>query len=173
MAYDITVIRPELREEQVRPRGRDLAPHERKAARRALRTLHALEIMAVTIYRCQISKPVTPLNTALTAAMANEMTHMQDFQTRLFEYGFTPDKARGRFLLVGYALGLGSRIMGPKRMLRTGIWAEKKAVEHYGRLLASAPWDEETRAVIEKDRADEQGHIAKWEGFLAAGPGAR
>jgi demethoxyubiquinone hydroxylase (CLK1/Coq7/Cat5 family) len=172
MAYDITVIRPELREEQVQPRGRDLAPHERKAARGALRTLHALEIMAVTIYRCQITKAATPLNTALTAAMANEMTHMQDFQTRLFEYGFTPDKARARFLLVGYALGLGSRMMGPKRMLRTGIWAEKKAVDHYGRLLAVAPWDDDTRAFIERDRADEQGHIAKWEGFLAAGPGA-
>ena len=35
-----------------------------------------------------------------------------------------------------------------------------------GELLASAEWDEETRAVIEKDRADEYGHIARWKGFL-------
>jgi hypothetical protein len=51
-------------------------------------------------------------------------------------------------------------------MLKTGIWAENKAVEHYGKLLAGADWDDETRAMIEKDRADEYGHIARWEGFL-------
>ena len=46
------------------------------------------------------------------------------------------------------------------------MWAENKAVEHYGKLLASAEWDDETRAFIEKDRADEYGHIARWKGFL-------
>ena len=166
MNYDISIIRPEMHEEHVIPRGRGLSADERKAVRKALRTLHALEIMAVNIYKCQITKDVTPLNTALTAAMSNEMTHMQDYQTHLYEYGITPDKARGRYWLAGYVFGLGSRMMGTKRVLRTGIWAENKAVEHYGKLLASAPWDDETRAVIEKDRADEYGHIARWEGFL-------
>jgi ubiquinone biosynthesis monooxygenase Coq7 len=166
MTYDTTIIRPEMRDEQVTPRGRGLDPGGRKAARKALQTLHALEIMAVTIYKCQITKDVTPLNTALTSAMSNEMTHMQDFQTRLYEYGFTPSKLRGRFWMVGYVFGLGSRLMGANRILKTGIWAESKAVEHYGVLLASADWDDETRAVIEKDRADEYGHIARWEGFL-------
>jgi hypothetical protein len=51
-------------------------------------------------------------------------------------------------------------------VLRTGIGLESKAVEHDGKLLAGADWDEETRLVIEKDRADEYGHIARWEGFL-------
>ena len=166
MTYDTTIIRPEMRDEGVTPRGRGLSDPQRRAAKKALRTLHELEIMAVNIYKCQITKAETPLNTALTSAMANEMTHMQDFQTHLYEYGFTPDKLRGRFWLVGYAFGLGSRIMGTQRVLRTGIWAEKKAVEHYGKLLASADWDDETRSVIEKDWADEHGHIARWEGFL-------
>jgi demethoxyubiquinone hydroxylase (CLK1/Coq7/Cat5 family) len=166
MTYDITIIRPEMHEEQVIPRGRALSADERRAVRKALRTLHALEIMAVNIYKCQITEDVTPLNTALTTAMSNEMTHMQDFQTHLYEYGITPDKLRARFWLAGYVFGLGSRMMGTKRVLKTGIWAENKAVDHYGKLLASAPWDDETRAVIEKDRADEYGHIARWEGFL-------
>jgi len=166
MTYDITIIRPEMREEQITPLGRGLDSEKRKALRKGLQTLHALEIMAVNIYKCQITKDVTPLNTALTTAMANEMTHMQDFQTRLYEYGFKPGKLRGRFWLIGYVFGLGSRMMGAKRVLKTGIWAESKAVEHYGKLLASAEWDDETRAVIEKDRADEYGHIARWEGFL-------
>lgn len=166
MGYDISIIRPELREDQVKPRGRDLSHDQRRALRKALRTLHTLEIMAVNIYKCQITRDDTPLNRALTAAMCNEMTHMQDFQTRLFEYGFTPDRLRGRFWLVGYVFGLGSRMMGATRMLKTGIWVESKAVEHYGTLLAGAEWDDETRALIEKDRADEYGHIARWEGFL-------
>ena len=165
MAYDITIIRPEMREEQIAPLGRTLDEDKRRALKKGLQTLHALEIMAVNIYKCQITKDVTPLNTALTTAMANEMTHMQDFQTRLYEYGFRPAKLRGRFWMAGYVFGLGSRMMGPKQVLKTGIWAEKKAVEHYGRLLAGAEWDDETRAVIEKDRADEMGHIARWEAF--------
>ena len=166
MTYDITVIRPEMREEQVKPRGRALSAGQRRALRKALRTLHALEIMAVKIYQCQITKDASPLNTALANAMSNELTHMQDFQTRLYEYGFTPDKLRGRFWLVGYAFGLSSRMLGTTRMLKTGIWVESKAVEHYGKLLAGADWDDETRAMIEKDQADEYGHIARWEGFL-------
>ena len=166
MTYDITIIRPEMREGQIAARGRGLGDDKRKALKKGLQTLHALEIMAVTIYKCQITKDVTPLNTALTAAMANEMTHMQDFQTQLYEYGFKPDKLRGRFWLVGYVFGLGSRMMGAKRVLKTGIWVEGKAVAHYGKLLASAEWDDETRTVIEKDRADEYGHIARWQGYL-------
>jgi demethoxyubiquinone hydroxylase (CLK1/Coq7/Cat5 family) len=164
--YDITIIRPEMREDQVKPRGRALSPDKRKALKKGLQTLHALEIMAVTIYKCQITAEETPLNNALATAMANEMTHMQDFQTRLYEYGFKPAKLRGRFWLVGYVFGLGSRMVGTERILKTGIWTENKAVEHYGKLLAGADWDDETRVFIEKDRADEYGHIARWKAFL-------
>jgi ubiquinone biosynthesis monooxygenase Coq7 len=104
--------------------------------------------------------------------MCNEMTHLQDFQTKLYEHGFKPSKLRGRFWLVGYVFGLGSRLLGTKRVLKTGIWAEEKAVEHYGRLLASAEWDDETRWCIEKDWADERGHIARWKGFLESPGGS-
>ena len=164
---DIAVIRPRMMVDDVKPLGRELNPRERAELRRRLRTLHALEIMAVNIYKCQIGGAGCALDTALTAAMCNELTHMQDFQTKLFQYGFTPSKIRVRFWAVGYVFGLGSRMFGARRMLRTGVWAEKKAVEHYGLLLSGAPWDDETRAVIEKDRADEYGHIARWEHLLA------
>ena len=164
--YDTSIVRPELRDRQVEPRGRALGRRQRKAVRKALRTLHSLEIMAVNIYKCQITGDATPLDTALTVAMANEMTHMQDFQTHLYEYGFTPDKLRARFWAAGYVIGFGSRVLGRDRVLKTGVWAERKAVDHYGRLLAGAAWDDETRAVIEKDRADEYGHIVRWEWFL-------
>ena len=109
MADDTIVIRPEMTETQVKPRGRDLDKEKRRALKKALQTLHSLEIMAVNIYKCQITTEATPLNTALTMAMSNEMTHMQDFQTRLYEYGFKPAKLRGRFWLAGYVFGLGSQ----------------------------------------------------------------
>ncbi len=166
MAYDISVIRPEMRHDQVASRGRALSSAERKAVKKGLRTLHTLEIMATTIYKCQITAKDCRLNTELTAAMCNEMTHMQDFQTKLFEYGLKPSKLRWTYWMVGYVFGLGSRMLGTERMLKTGIWTEKKAVHHYGQLLSAAPWDDDTLQYIEKDRADEYGHIARWQHYL-------
>jgi demethoxyubiquinone hydroxylase (CLK1/Coq7/Cat5 family) len=166
MAYDISVIRPEMRHEQVAMRGRGLPPDKRKDLRKALQTLHTLEIMATTIYRCQITGKECELNTQLVAAMCNEMTHIQDFQTKLFEYGFRPSKLRWAYWMVGYVFGLGSRVLGTKQMLKTGIWTEKKAAHHYGELLTGAPWDDDTRAVVEKDQADEYGHIERWQYYL-------
>jgi len=164
---ETVLIRPLMRWEDVKPRGQRLSRADKAGIRKRLRVLHTLEIMAVNIYKCQIGGNSCALDTALTAAMCNEMTHMQDFQTKLYEYGFTPSRLRFEYWVAGYVFGLGSRLLGRKRLLHTGVWAEKKAVEHYGRLLSEVEWEDETRAVIEKDRADELGHIARWEGFLA------
>jgi ubiquinone biosynthesis monooxygenase Coq7 len=167
MVEDIAVIRPQMRLEEVTPLGQRFDRRQLAEVRKRLRTLHMLEIMAVNIYKCQIVGNGCALDTALTAAMCNEMTHMQDFQTKLYQYGFTPSKLRFRFWLVGYVFGLGSRVMGRTRVLRTGVWAENKAVEHYGMLLNGFDWEDESRAVIEKDLADERGHVARWQYFLA------
>lgn len=166
MSHDIAVIRPEMRAEHVTVRGADLDPKQRRAVRKALRTLHTLEIMAAKVYACQITRRKDALNTALTAAMCNEMTHTQDYQTKLYEYGMTPSKTRWAYWVVGYALGLGSRLLGVRRILRTGIWVELKAVEHYKHLLSAVEWDADTRAIIENDQADESGHIERWRDLL-------
>ncbi len=166
MNYDLSVIRPVMRAEEVKIRGRDLTRARRKALRRGLRTLHTLEIMAVNIYKSQITSRPCELNRQLTAAMCNEMTHAQDFQTKLYEYGFKPSKLRFAYWLMGYVFGLGSRLLGTKRILKTGVWVEAKAVRHYAELLSQVEWDEETRGIIAKDQADEQGHIERWRWFL-------
>ena len=98
--------------------------------------------------------------------MGNEMTHLQDFQVKLFEYGWRPSKLRVAYLFVGFLFGFSSRIMGKKRILKTGIWVETKAVNHYKELLETIEWDEETRKIVEKDQADEHGHVAKWQAYL-------
>jgi demethoxyubiquinone hydroxylase (CLK1/Coq7/Cat5 family) len=167
MVHDVSVIRPEMRAESVKVRGGGFSPERKAGVRKGLHSLHALEIMAVNIYKCQITSRPCALNTDLTAAMCNEMTHMQDFQTKLYEHGLRPSKFRFGFWLVGYVLGLGSRLFGSRCMLRTGSWAERKAVHDYGEFLADVEWDEDTRAIIEKDQADESGHVARWEYLLA------
>jgi demethoxyubiquinone hydroxylase (CLK1/Coq7/Cat5 family) len=166
MTHDISVIRPEMRAEQVKARGADFSAARKAAVRKGLRTLHTLEIMAVNIYKCQITAKPCALNTRLTEAMCNEMTHMQDFQTKLYEYGFKPSKTRWTHWTVGYVFGLGARMLGRRMILKTGFWAEVKAVDHYARLLADIEWDDDTRAVIEKDQADESGHIERWKYLL-------
>lgn len=168
MAYDISVIRPEMRLEQVKSRGQGFSSDRKDGIEKGLHTLHTLEVMATTIYKCQITAKPCELNTQLTAAMCNEMTHMQDFQTKLYEYGFKPSKLRWMYWMVGYVFGLGSRLLGPRRILKTGIWAESKAVHHYALLLAGIDWDGETRVLIEKNQADEHGHIERWERLLAS-----
>lgn len=155
---DISIIRPEMRQGM---------PSDRlKRIKKGLHALHTLETMAVNIYKFQITKKESELNLQLIGAMGNEMTHLQDFQTKLFEYGFKPSKLRLLYWIVGFKFGLFSRLLGTKAILKTGIWVEKKAVRHYDVLLREIDWDEETRKIIEKDQADEYSHIKRWEAFL-------
>ncbi len=166
--YDTSIIRPELREQQFRLRGGACTPRQRQAIRKALRALHTLELMAQTIYRFQITRERSDLNRQLVTAMCNEMGHYQDFQVKLYEYGFRPSPLRAAYWIVGFVLGFGSRLLGPRAILRTGVWVESKAVRHYAELLEAVEWDDETRQVLEKDQADEHGHISRWKRLLEA-----
>ena len=164
--YDISIIRPRMRNEDIQLKGRQMSSSRLKAIRKGLLALHTLELMAANIYKFQITKQPTELNRQLIAAMCNEMTHYQDFQVKLLEYGFRPGIFRWAYWLVGFVFGLGSRLLGTKAILKTGIWVETKAVHHYSQLLNSIDWDEDSRKIIEKDQADEYGHINRWKKLL-------
>jgi demethoxyubiquinone hydroxylase (CLK1/Coq7/Cat5 family) len=166
MQHDIEIIRPAMRDADVRIRAGSAPPADLRLMRKGLLALHTLELMAATIYRCQIAPQSTDLNRALIAAMCNEMTHLQDFQVKLFEYGWRPGPLRWAYWIVGWCIGSFSRLMGPKAILKTGVWVETKAVHHYSELLGRIPWDGETRAIIEKNQADEYGHIERWKSML-------
>lgn len=165
-AYDISIIRPQMRDADFKLRGDRMDAGQLAAIKKGLRTLHTLELMAMTIYKFQLTGQRSELNRQLIAAMCNEMGHYQDFQVKLYEYGFKPWKLRWAYWFVGFAFGFGSRLLGIKAMLKTGIWVESKAVTHYAHLLAETDWDEDTRKVIEKDAADEDGHINRWKAML-------
>ncbi|HUV66228.1 MAG TPA: demethoxyubiquinone hydroxylase family protein [Sedimentisphaerales bacterium] len=167
-SYDVSIVRPQMRNEDFKIRGRDMEPARLKAINKGLLTLHTLELMAMTIYKFQLTRQKSELNRQLIAAMCNEMTHYQDFQVKLYEFGLRPRLTRWAFWLVGFAFGFGSRLLGQRVLLKTSVWVESKAVHHYAELLRTIDWDEETRRVIEKDQADEDGHINKWKKLLDA-----
>ncbi|MHC4625710.1 MAG: demethoxyubiquinone hydroxylase family protein [Planctomycetota bacterium] len=167
--YDISIIRPQMRSEHFQIRGRQMRNERLIAIKKGLLALNTLELMASTIYRFQITREDSELNRQLVAAMCNEMTHYQDFQVKLYEFGLRPSLFRWAFWIVGFVFGFGSRILGKTRILKTGIWVETKAVHHYAELLDTIDWDEETRRVIEKDQADEHGHIERWKKMLESG----
>ncbi len=164
--YDISVIRPEMRSDDFKMRGEGFTPKRLAAIKKALRTLHTLELMAQTIYKFQLTRERNEVNRQLVAAMCNEMGHYQDFQVKLYEYGFRPSILRAAYWMVGFAFGFGSRLLGRKAMFKTGVWVESKAVHHYAELLETIDWDEDTRKVVEKDQADEDGHISRWKAML-------
>ena len=164
--YDISIIRPEMRLADFKLRGQGMPLDRLKRIEKGLHTLHSLETMAVNIYKFQITKRESDLNLQLIGAMSNEMTHLQDFQIKLFEYGYKPSLLRLLYWIVGFKFGFFSRLLGTKAILQTGIWVEKKAVRHYDVLLREIDWDEETRKIIEKYQADEYGHIKRWKAIL-------
>lgn len=166
--YDPSIVRTTMPIDTIKLRREKLPPEAARDLRRALRTLHTLETMAVNIYRYQITGKPTELNRHLIAAMCNEMTHLQDFQVKLFEYGWKPSRIRWMYWIVGLVFGLLSRMGGRTGILKMGIWVETKAVEHYGELIRDIPWDDDTRDIVEKDRADEESHIARWRRLLEA-----
>jgi len=164
--YDISIIRTQMRSENFRMRSKSVEPARLKAIRKGLLTLHTLELMAITIYRFQITAEDCEFNRQLITAMCNEMTHYQDFQVKLYEYGLRPGLIRLAYWFVSFTFGFISRLMGTRAVLKTGIWVETKAVHHYSELLEKINWDEDTRKVIEKDQADEYGHISRWKKLL-------
>jgi len=165
--FDISIIRPEVRQNHIKLRGEGMTAERLKTIKKGLLTFHTLEVMAVNIYKFQLSNKKDELHRQLIAAMLNEMTHIQDFQIKLFEYGWRPSLLRIPYWFVGFTFGFGSRLLGRKAILKTGIWVESKAVHHYKALLKSIEWDDDTRQMIEKDQADEDGHINRWRSLLA------
>jgi len=166
--YDISIIRPEMRLADFKLRGQGMPSDRLKRIKEGLHTLHTLETMAVNIYKFQITKKESELNLQLIGAMGNEMTHLQDFQIKLFEYGFKPSMIRFLYWIVGFKFGFFSRLLGTRAILKTAVWVEKQAVRHYDVLLKEIDWDEDTRKIIEKDQADEYGHLKRWKDFLSA-----
>jgi ubiquinone biosynthesis monooxygenase Coq7 len=152
-------IRKAIKPEDIYFRGGAVDPSQLTRIRTGLRKLHTFEIMAVNIYKFQITSQQDDFNQMIIQAMANEMAHVQDFQIKLYEYGGKPNPLRWAFWIVGMVIGLGSRLLGKKTILKAGIWTEQKAVTDYQKVIDSVQWDTETLAVIKQNMDDEYHHI--------------
>jgi len=153
-------------DKNIKIRGQELPSSKRKQIKKSLLDLHNLEIMAVNVYRFQISCRFPELKVSLIAAMKNEVGHVQDYLVKLYEYEFRPAWYRWAFWLLGAVIGFGSKISGKRTILKAGIWTESKAISHYKELLESASWDEETYQIIDQDCQDEIAHLNLWSGLL-------
>jgi ubiquinone biosynthesis monooxygenase Coq7 len=103
--------------------------------------------------------------------MCTELTHLQDFQAKLFEYGFRPSILRWGYWVVGALIGLFSRLRGAKAVLKTGIWSENLAIKHYDELLETVDWEEDVRQIVKDNKADEAHHIHQWQNLLKEAEG--
>src|SRR5665647_2606298 len=110
------LIRNEMKTGELRMRATGEAPKNLAAIQKELRRLHAFEVMAVNIYRMQISKNSSNLTCKLIKGMGNEMTHVQDFQIKLYEYGSKPSPLRWIAGLAGIFIGLASSLGGEKAL---------------------------------------------------------
>jgi len=166
--FDIDIIRPQVHHDQIKyNRSEGMEKQRLKKIHDALLAFHNLENMAANIYRFQICKNNSDeLNKEIIAAMLNEMGHIEDFQVKLYEFGFKPSIMMYAYQIVGLVFGFYSRLQGEKGIRKMGVWVESKAVSHYDELLESVEWDEDTRNVIAKDQADEYGHIRRWKNEL-------
>lgn len=166
--YNIDIIRPEVHHDQIKyNRGLGMDKNRLKEIHAALLAFHNLENMAANIYRFQICKNnADELNQEIIAAMLNEMGHIEDFQVKLYEFGFKPSIMMYAYQIVGMVFGIFSRLKGEKGIRAMGVWVESKAVSHYDELLENVEWDEDTKKVIAKDQADEYGHIRRWKNEL-------
>jgi len=54
--YDISIIRLQVRNQDIKLRGEEFSQSRLKDIKKGLRTLHTLELMAQNIYKFQITK---------------------------------------------------------------------------------------------------------------------
>ncbi len=135
----------------------------------ALRKMHNLERFATQIYRAQMTAfSEKEISDKLKIAGDNEQEHTDNLKARIESLGGEPSWQGFLFQMAGKILGLFTRIIGKMFILKTDIWTERKAVEHYGAFLQRLNFDEESKALIQKNLEDEKVHIKTWENSIDA-----
>jgi demethoxyubiquinone hydroxylase (CLK1/Coq7/Cat5 family) len=140
----------------------------------ALRTLVNREHLATRVYRRQIGafKNLLEVDNWLRAASANEQEHIDHISARLTDFEGRPSALGSFFSLVGGIMGLVTRLLGQRLLLRADIAVERMAVKHYTECLAKYEWDEMSRGLLMHLRSEEEGHIERWERALSMLPGS-
>jgi demethoxyubiquinone hydroxylase (CLK1/Coq7/Cat5 family) len=134
----------------------------------SLNTMYNIERAATAIYKAQAGAfhSNAAVYETFKAATANEQEHADGLKAMVADL-----KGKGSFIgwffaLGGMMIGFVTRIMGKKRVMKTNIWVEKKAVKDYGAFLEKVNFDEKSAALIKKNIGDEQRHVDNWTRIL-------
>jgi len=129
-----------------------------------------VESLAVQTYRAQTwrVRGQPAIAEKLNDAMAVEREHRDNLEARVRELGGAAPSLRHAYSLIGWlVIGFIPALLGKLALLRVDIWTEEKAVKDYTAFLEKTPFDEETRALVEKNREDEREHIRYWQESIA------
>jgi bacterioferritin (cytochrome b1) len=98
--------------------------------------------------------------------MENEQEHVDDLRKRIGELDGTTSSLGFSFQMAGKVLAFTSTLLGKKFVLKADIRLEKRAVKDYSAFLEKVNFDEESKALIEKNIEDERLHIERWQDSL-------
>jgi bacterioferritin len=132
---------------------------------RALNAVVKVEAMAVQIYRAQMwrFRGRQEIAERLVQATSAERRHFADLTSRVRELGGTPSRLSPLFAVAGWIMGFLPTLVGKVPTLKLNIWVEERAVRDYQSFLDRVNFDDDSRALMEKNMADEKEHIRAWE----------
>ena len=136
----------------------DLPPAELVA--RIIRVDHAGEFGAVRIYEGQLAiLRGSPEGDVIREMAAAEADHLATFETLMRKRRVRPTALSPVWHAVGYALGVGTALLGPKAAMAATQAIEEVIDEHYADQAALLGEDEkDLRGIIEQAREDEIEH---------------
>ena len=135
----------------------------------SLNFMHCMERFATQIYHTQRGAFTgTPLAQQITDASDNEKTHVlklhshiKALQGRVYPLGWL-------FQLVGFVLGLITRVSGKRNLFRADTFVENRAVKDYNSFLRTVPFSTKTVELIRGIIEEEEIHIANWTRAVAS-----
>ena len=135
----------------------------------SLNFMYNMEQFATQIYLVQKEAFVgSDVVDKLTAASANEQTHVDILRAQLLELKIAPSWLGFLFKAAATLSGTATVIMGKSTVLKAAIFVEKRAIKDYGNHLKQINYDEKTVALLKRIIADEEIHVETWQKALAA-----
>ena len=125
-----------------------------------LRVNHAGEYGAQRIYAGQLAVlGERPIATELRHMAAQEAAHLAAFNTLLPRHGVRPTALLPLWHLAGYALGVGSALLGEKAAMAATVAVESVITEHYDEQLQSGALQADgLQATVQQFRDEEMEH---------------